>query len=158
VYSAVDGSDWFGFEHVNPMEGVPPEILLVPLIGHTHGHAGVAVQSSQGWKLLAGDAYFFHGEMDLDRPWCTPGLRFYQFMLEKDRKARLQNQARLRELRRHHGGEVELFCSHDVAEFERCAARPAGVPAEALAAPSSARAQRSASAQNGTARRGMLAS
>ena len=144
---------------MNPLTGVPPEILLVPLIGHTHGHAGVAVQDSSGWKLLAGDAYFFHAELDLDRPWCTPGLRFYQFMMEKDRKARLQNQARLRELRRRQGQHVEIFCSHDVAEFERCSSRPAGVPAEALAASAAARAHPpAASAQNGSARRGLLAS
>jgi len=142
TYTAADGSDWFGFEHVKPLAGTPSEILLVPLIGHTHGHAGVAVRSSQGWKLLAGDAYFFHAEMDLEHPWCTVGLRLYQTLLEKDRKARLQNQARLRELKRRHGREVEIFCSHDVAEFERCAARAAGIPAEALVAPSSSRARR----------------
>lgn len=158
VYTAVDGSNWFGFEHVNPLIGVPPEILLVPLIGHTHGHSGIAVQSSSGWKLLAGDAYFFHAEMDLEHPWCTPGLRLYQFMLEKDRKARLDNQARLRGLQRLHGHEVELFCSHDVAEFERCAARSPAIPVEALALPSASRAARPAAATNGSARRGVLAS
>jgi glyoxylase-like metal-dependent hydrolase (beta-lactamase superfamily II) len=159
VYRAPGGSNWFGFEYVNSLQGVPPEILLVPLIGHTHGHAGVAVQSSSGWKLLAGDAYFFHAELDLEHPRCTPGLRLYQIQMEKDRKARLQNQVRLRELRRQHGSAVEIFCSHDALEFERCSARPAGVPAQALAEPSEARARpAAASAQNGSARRGLLAS
>jgi glyoxylase-like metal-dependent hydrolase (beta-lactamase superfamily II) len=131
-YTVADGTSWFGFEHVRSLDGIPPEILLVPLIGHTHGHAGIAVRSQRKWSLLAGDAYFFHAEMDLEHPWCTPGLRFYQTMMEKDRQARLQNQARLRDLKRRHDSEVDIFCSHDVREFERAAGRPAGIPAQKL--------------------------
>lgn len=134
VYDMADGGDWFGFEHVQAMSGVPPEILLVPLIGHTRGHAGVAVQSPRGWMLLAGDAYFFHGEMDVDHPHCTAGLRLYQTMMEKDRMLRLQNQHRLRQLKRRHGETVDIFCSHDLREFERAAHRTSQVPAHAPAA------------------------
>lgn len=128
----VDGGSWFGFGCVRALDGVPPEILLVPLIGHTRGHAGVAVRREEDWLLLAGDAYFFHAEMDPERPWCTPGLRFYQWMMEKDREARLWNQRRLRELGRSAAGEVVIACSHDVVEFERLAGRSAEVPAEAF--------------------------
>jgi glyoxylase-like metal-dependent hydrolase (beta-lactamase superfamily II) len=38
------GEPWFGFETVRELEGLPPEILLVPLPGHTWGHAGVAIK------------------------------------------------------------------------------------------------------------------
>lgn len=124
------GERWFGFERVRALDGVPPEIVMVPLIGHTFGHAGVAVRRERDWLLLAGDAYFFRHEMDLERPWCTPGLRFYQWMMEKDRDQRLHNQARLRELRRAHGSEVELVCSHDIVELERLTGRSARVPEE----------------------------
>lgn len=118
-YRAGDGEPWFGFECVRGLEGLPPEILLVPLPGHTFGHAGVAVRGSEGWLLHAGDAYFYYAEMDLERPRCTIGLRLYQRMMEKDREARLSNQRRLRELRRSHGAAVQIFCAHDVREFER---------------------------------------
>lgn len=128
VYNAVDGETWFGFEHVQPIASVTPDIALVPLIGHTHGHAGVAVKTDERWLLQAGDAYFFHAEMDSERPWCTPGLRFYQTLMEKDRQARLANQARLRQLKLRHGAEVEIFCSHDVQEFERLARRSPDSP------------------------------
>jgi len=53
---------------------------LVPLLGPTLGHAGVAIRAGGGWLLQGGDAYFHRDEMDLDRPSCTPGLRFYQRM------------------------------------------------------------------------------
>ena len=98
-YVSGQGERWFGFEAVRELRGVPPDILLIPLIGHTLGHCGVALKGDDGWLMLAGDAYFYHREMDLDRPYCTPGLRFYQWMLEKNRKARLHNQQRLRSLR-----------------------------------------------------------
>jgi glyoxylase-like metal-dependent hydrolase (beta-lactamase superfamily II) len=129
AYALDRGETWFGFEGVQRLRGLPPEILLVPLIGHTLGHAGVAMQRQSGWRLLAGDAYFFHEEMSLERPWCTPGLRFYQTLLEKDRRARLSNQARLRELRRSQSGHVDIFCSHDVCEFERLAGHAQEQPA-----------------------------
>jgi glyoxylase-like metal-dependent hydrolase (beta-lactamase superfamily II) len=119
VYANTVGERWYGFDCVRGLEGLPPEIVLVPLIGHTLGHAGVAVQRTGGyWHLQSGDAYFYHAEMDLDHPRCTPGLRFYQWMMEKDRAARLHNQQRLRELKRAHGKAVRVYSSHDLHEFE----------------------------------------
>nr|WP_238152299.1 MBL fold metallo-hydrolase [Xanthomonas campestris] len=131
TYDSTSGAAWMGLECVHDLQGLPPEILLVPLPGHTFGHAAVAVRTPERWLLLAGDAYFYHREMD-PQPYCTPGLRFYQWMLEKDRAARLHNQQRLRALRQQQGAEVEVFCSHDVVEFERIAGLPARLPAGAL--------------------------
>lgn len=100
------------------LDGLPPEILMVPMPGHTHVHAGIAVRDRSGWVLNAGDAYFYRCEMDSDRRRCTPGLRFYQTMMEVDRGLRFESQQRLRELKRDHGGEVTIFCSHDQKELE----------------------------------------
>ncbi|MEW6058431.1 MAG: MBL fold metallo-hydrolase [Bdellovibrionota bacterium] len=129
-YDANEGDLWFGFDRVKEIEGISDGIALVPLIGHTFGHAGVAVRAQDKWLLQAGDAYFYGGEMDLGQPRCTLGLRFYQWMMEKDRAFRLWNQRRLRELRRASEREVEVFCAHDVIEFERLAGRSAEIPAE----------------------------
>jgi hypothetical protein len=46
-------------------------------------------------------------------------MRFYQTMMEVDRAARKTNQARLRQLSVRHGGEIDLFCAHDLTEFRR---------------------------------------
>jgi glyoxylase-like metal-dependent hydrolase (beta-lactamase superfamily II) len=82
TYPALSGDQWYGFDCVRELAGVPPEILLVPLAGHTLGHAGIALERTRGnWILQAGDAYFYHAEMDLQHPRCTPGLRFYQWMM-----------------------------------------------------------------------------
>ncbi|HEY9613067.1 MBL fold metallo-hydrolase [Allocoleopsis sp.] len=116
-YSA-GGEPWFGFEAVRDLEGLPPEILLIPLVGHTRGHAGIAIKTGEGWLLNAGDAYFYRHEMDSDQRRCTPGMRFYQTMMEVDREARLRNQERLRALSRDRSKGVRLFCSHDAIEFK----------------------------------------
>lgn len=110
-----DGERWFGFQSVRDLEGLPPEILFVPLYGHTEGHAGVAVKTDLGWLLHAGDAYFYRGEMEA-KPHCTPGLRAYQRMMEVDRYMRLANQQRLRQLALHHK-DVTVFSAHDAMEY-----------------------------------------
>jgi hypothetical protein len=117
---------WYGFDCVQPIPEL--QIALVPLIGHTLGHAGVAVQLERRWLFDAGDAYFYNAEMDTERPRCTPGLRFYQWMMEKDRAKRLDNQQRLRDLVRAQGSTVDIFCSHDMAEFERHSGAPTRAP------------------------------
>lgn len=111
-----EGEKWFGFEAVRELKGLPPEILFVPLVGHTWGHSGIAVNSDQGWLLHAGDAYFFRGEMEKEYR-CTPGLRAYQKMMEVDRKQRLANQERLRRLVDQHSDEVTVFSAHDPMEY-----------------------------------------
>jgi glyoxylase-like metal-dependent hydrolase (beta-lactamase superfamily II) len=116
------GEPWFGFDSVRSLDGLPPEILMIPLPGHTWGHAGVAVRMGEGWFLNAGDAYFYREEMNVARPHCTPGLSAYQSLMEVDREKRLANQERLRALKRDQGSAVTIMCSHDHVEFERMAA------------------------------------
>jgi glyoxylase-like metal-dependent hydrolase (beta-lactamase superfamily II) len=120
-HRVADGEPWFGFECVRQLDGLPPEILMVPLKGHTLGHCGVALDAGagRGWLLNAGDAYFHEHEMRADAPGCPPGLRGYQRMMEANREARLRNQDRLRGLVRARGSEVGVFCSHDAAELAR---------------------------------------
>lgn len=139
VYRADDGGEaWHGFACVRQLEGLPPELLLVPLRGHTLGHAGVAVGGAAGWLLQAGDAYFDRREMDIDRPRCRPGLALYQTMMEKDRRARLDNQRRLRELKRVAGTEVTVLSAHDPYEFEQAAGHAMRLPISAHVRPARA--------------------
>jgi glyoxylase-like metal-dependent hydrolase (beta-lactamase superfamily II) len=112
------GDDWFGFESVRILPGLDVEIALIPLAGHTRGHAGVALKTADGWLLHCGDSYFHHGEVQTP-PSCPPGLRFFQNLNAADGRARRANQERLRELAGAHGDEVTLFCSHDPLELER---------------------------------------
>ena len=118
------GGRWFGFDAVTALRGLPPEILLVPLAGHTPGHAGIAISQPQGWLLHGGDAWFYRDEMRQPQRHCTPGLRFYQWMMAMDNEARRRNQQRLRELSCAHDHDITFFCSHDARELESLAAQP----------------------------------
>lgn len=118
LYPFGGGERWFGFDAVRDLDGLPPEILLVPLSGHTWGHAGVAIRDADGWLLHAGDAYFYRGEVGARDYACTPMLRGYQRLMEVDREARLENQARLRKLSLECPDEVRMFSAHDAVEFE----------------------------------------
>ncbi|WP_329312387.1 MBL fold metallo-hydrolase [Streptomyces sp. NBC_01262] len=114
THELAEGERWFGFEAVRKIPGLPPEILLVPLAGHTRGHIAVAVDAGTRWLLHAGDAYMFHRELATP-PYCTPGLRAFQKKVEV-LPERLPNVARLRELSR--TTEVGIFSAHDLIEFE----------------------------------------
>jgi glyoxylase-like metal-dependent hydrolase (beta-lactamase superfamily II) len=127
TYTPAAGESWRGFSCVRALGGLPPEILLVPLIGHTLGHAGVVIDRGAGWLFYAADAYFYHAEMQRV-PECTPGLRVYQRVMEKDRTQRLMNQQRLRDLHAM-SEDLTLFCAHDVREFERASGRSLLEPA-----------------------------
>jgi glyoxylase-like metal-dependent hydrolase (beta-lactamase superfamily II) len=119
LYPFGGGEKWFGFDSVRDLVGLPPEILLIPLQGHTWGHCGVAIREDGGdWLLHAGDAYFYRGEVGSETYSCPPGMRYYQRLMEVDRKARLANQRRLRRLSLDQAGQVRLFCAHDAVEFE----------------------------------------
>ena len=112
VEHELDGDSWLGFDSVRLLPGLDPEIAMVPLVGHTRGHAGIAVRDGDGWLFHCGDAYFHRGEVATP-PTVPPGLRIWQALTEHDGKARGHNQERLRELAREHRDEVRLICSHD---------------------------------------------
>jgi glyoxylase-like metal-dependent hydrolase (beta-lactamase superfamily II) len=118
LYPMGGGEPWMGFDAVRDLAGLPPEILLVPLAGHTWGHSGVAIDTGAGWLFYAADAYFYRGEIGGERTNCPPGLRGYQRLMEVDRAARLTNQQRIRDLALQRHGEVRIFCAHDAREFE----------------------------------------
>ncbi len=134
------GETWFGFAAVRQLKELPPEILLVPLAGHSAGHCGVAVGEGGRWLLHAGDAYFHRAEMHPQHPRCPTALAAYQFLMQTDGRARRNNRQRLRELAARAREEVTIFCSHDIGELETCqrvaeqaqraAARPAAASSE----------------------------
>lgn len=120
TYDAV-GEPWLGFDAVRGLVGLPDDILLVPLFGHTHGHVGVAVNTEQGWLLDAGDAYFDARETTQPRRECAPGPALFQLMVTTEYRTRRHNQDRLREFRRQHP-EVRVFAAHNPFEYNELAA------------------------------------
>jgi len=116
----------FEIEAVRGLQELPPEILLVPLFGHTLGHCGVAVQDGEGWMLHAGDAYFDPREINGPTRRCAFMVGLFQAIVQTNRGMRLHNQDRLRSLRARHP-EIKVFSAHN--PFEIPFARPAGAGA-----------------------------
>ncbi|HWJ10839.1 MAG TPA: MBL fold metallo-hydrolase [Nocardioides sp.] len=109
------GDDWFGFASVTALAD---DVLLLPLHGHTRGHAGVAVRAGDGrWLLHAGDA-FFHGDQLADPPRCPASLAAFQRLMAVDNRARVANLERLQELARERAGEVTIVCAHDKGQYD----------------------------------------
>jgi glyoxylase-like metal-dependent hydrolase (beta-lactamase superfamily II) len=114
------GEDWFGFKGVRALGDREPDILMIPLPGHTPGHCGIAVRGKDKWLLHAGDAYFFHGQMQTPPVHAPLVLGMFQRRADIDHAARVANQERLRVLKARHGSEVTIFNSHDPVDYERC--------------------------------------
>jgi hypothetical protein len=90
LYSLADGETWNGSGRVQQLDGLPSELLIVPLRGHTLDRVDIVPNTTRdNWFLNAADAYFFHEEMHAQLH-CTPGMRMYQWMLEKTAASALQ--------------------------------------------------------------------
>lgn len=115
TYPGADAS-WFGLDAVR-LKGLPDDLLLVPLVGHTPGHCGVAVRADDGWLLHAGDAFYYGGQVEAER-WSIPLWDAFEEITEMDRAGRIASQESLRSLVRAHSDEVRVFSAHDPWGFE----------------------------------------
>lgn len=111
--------DWFGIPGVAE---IVPGVLLVPLPGHTRGHAGVAVRlSADGWDddgrwiLHAGDAFNHHAY--LTGGVVPPLFRLHQAVISDDRRLARTQHALLAALHRSHPDRLALICAHDPAQL-----------------------------------------
>ncbi len=110
-----------GGRALRPLDGLK-DIALVPLTGHSRGHSGVLVQGHDRAILHAGDAYFFHGELETP-PRCPAGLAAFQALVQIDGKSRRANAARLRQLHAEQGPAVDILCAHDPWYLDQATAR-----------------------------------
>ena len=108
---------WFGFDCIRDLKWLPHEIVLVRLPGHTKGHCGVSIQTSNGWLLHAGDSYYFHKQMD-KYPKTPLMVNLFQRFAHIDHEKAMETKNRVRELALQHKDEVTVMCSHDTADFE----------------------------------------
>jgi len=121
TYAAL-GEPWKGVPAVRQLAGLPPELLALPIGGHSRGHAAIAVDTGHGWLVHAGDAYFHRSVMERGdtsgMPWA---LRSVERFIAFDYKSVRANHAMLAKLATHEG--VTVFSSHDPVEYERLRAR-----------------------------------
>ncbi len=117
------GETWRGFSAATQLAGIDDGVVLIPLPGHTRGHAAVAVDDGQRWIFHAGDAFFDQsvitgvGRQPL-------ALAVQERLVAHDWTRVRENHARLAELHRTEPGLL-VISSHDPALLERARAGPA---------------------------------
>jgi len=116
-----DGESWRGFARAKALSEISDGVVLVPMPGHTRGHAAVAVRAGEGagdrWVLHCGDAFYHHGA--LDRSGVPLMLRTYEGASAFNRGQLRENQARLAELYERGERDLEIVCAHDRGLFEQ---------------------------------------
>jgi glyoxylase-like metal-dependent hydrolase (beta-lactamase superfamily II) len=120
TYAAL-GEPWKGVPAVRQLDDLPPEILALPMQGHSRGHAAIAVDTGRGWLVHAGDAYFHRSVLECGNASRTPWpLRWIERWIADDYASVRANHATLAELARH--DDVTVFSAHDPVEYERLCA------------------------------------
>ncbi|PBC55642.1 MBL fold metallo-hydrolase [Rhodococcus sp. ACPA1] len=120
------GESVLGFSDTYPIAGVGDRIVLVPMPGHTRGHAAVAVDTGEkGWLLHAGDA-FYHRSTVAAPGQVSPGtegraLRVMEELIAVDRSKIRGNHRRLRQLNNQVAPRVRVLSAHDPTLFEELA-------------------------------------
>lgn len=115
------GEPWRGMT-ARRLDGLPPEILAVPMHGHSRGHAAIAVDTGSGWLVHAGDAYFHRSVIERGDASGTPWpLRFVERLIAIDYAKVRENHAALAALAKHE--DVTVFSAHDPVEFQRSSGR-----------------------------------
>jgi glyoxylase-like metal-dependent hydrolase (beta-lactamase superfamily II) len=117
TYPDRPGGRWYGFDAVLRLDGLPQEFALVPLPGHSAGHAGVAIETPGGWMLHAGDTYFNRAEIHAPTPHCPLGSAAYEAAMAWSGPLVRAQQRRVRALAQETDSPVVVFCTHDPVEY-----------------------------------------
>ncbi len=104
------GEEWRGFAGAREVAGV----VLIPLPGHTRGHAAVAVDAGERWILHAGDA-FYDGSVLTGVGREPLALRLQERAVAIDRALVRDNHRRLAALHRRADPDLTIVSAHDPA-------------------------------------------
>ena len=111
-----NGESWFNFHKVQGFHIFTDEILLIPLLGHTTGHCGIAIKQHNGWVFFCGDAYYSHLELDPNHK--LPLLDKLERLFAENNTARLKTLSEIQRLA-HNEPRIEIICAHDPVELDR---------------------------------------
>ncbi|MFD4369245.1 MBL fold metallo-hydrolase [Rhodococcus sp. NPDC058521] len=116
------GEPLLGFPDAHRLDTIGDGFFLLPLPGHTKGHAAVAVDTGNGWLVHAGDAFYHHSVVappGVDSPGFQGRfMRVVEKVLADDRSRISENHRRLRELNTQQSSHVTVFCAHDRKQLE----------------------------------------
>lgn len=110
-------TEWQGLAAGWSIEGVGDDVALLPMPGHSRGHAAVGVRTEGGLLVHAGDAVFDAASIGATGPDGRPlpprrALRAFEQVVAHDRGEVARNHARLAAMRDVPG--VTVFGAHDL--------------------------------------------
>ena len=114
VHYELAGEAWFGLPCAEVRGTGSGRLVLVPLVGHTAGHCGVAVEVEGGWMLHCGDAYVRDMQVDAEHP--RSPFPSWAGVLERALFP-IPAIANLRALKQGQGRAVKMFAAHDRIAF-----------------------------------------
>lgn len=92
--------------------------MLIPLPGHTRGHACVAVDAGDHLVLHCGDAFYHRDEID-GRTKVPRSLKMQEGVTALDFAQLCDNQARIAELFARGEPDLMIVCAHDTSQLHR---------------------------------------
>ena len=110
------GEAWFNLHQVQGFHLFQDEILMIPLLGHSKGHSGIAIKQKDGWLLFCGDAYYSH--LELDPKNRLPMLDKLERFFAEDNQMRIENLHKIQQLAQSQSN-IDIICAHDPVELER---------------------------------------
>lgn len=118
------GEAWKGWEVVRQVPGLPPELLLVPLQGHSIGHWGIAIdrvshEEQEDWLFHVGDAYYDRGDLK-PKPDSPALMRYFQRVSSHNYKQARANQCKLFQMAEQETKGLQIISSHDNKDFQAC--------------------------------------
>ena len=116
----LQGNQWFGLDCTLPVRVGEAEFVMVPFVGHTRGHCGVALRMGDRWLLHCGDVYGYYRQADPVQPYTHPSGRLMETLTTTGFNMPRRHWAQIRKLVQEHGDEIQTFCTHDLREFELC--------------------------------------
>jgi hypothetical protein len=72
------------------------------------------------YHLNCGDAYVYYRQVGLLQPYTHPCGKLAEFIQAKMANMPRHHWSRIRELKRAHGDQIQVFCAHDAHELEPC--------------------------------------
>lgn len=111
-HSPTATESWRDFPGARELTDIAPGIVLIPLPGHTRGHAAIAVDAGTHWILHTGDAFYHHTQLDGTGSPPKPLLAMERAVAADWRKVRANHQ-RLSQLWHAADPDLLLINAHD---------------------------------------------
>jgi len=120
THEDISGEKWYGLECIRELTGLPPEIVLVPLHGHTRGHCGVAVDTGDGWVLHCGDAYYVKQELTK----APFDIKNFRRVAHVNHAKAMTSIERINSALQNSNGDVTTIAAHDKYEYTNLFGKP----------------------------------